>query len=770
MRSIYDTSRVLAILICTLVLTLVGCGDGDSGNKDADIPQASVVEVFPQWDEQEVVVTSLIVVHFSRPLLPGEVEQFAVGLYLNGNLMPARKTLLPDGESLVLDPGHDLEPASLYELRGRQRLPGSGNAMEEDKLLTRFTTSDTNHGGPEFQFNPTDTTRLIPYPTDLFTAIDASSPTGLMVRIPHGLVPPNISTEELDSMDGFSPYPRIILPLSSLPDMEALLHDAEGTESPLSPIFLIDLGDARNRRIPLSIELDPYGPYQVRPSFCLKITPLIPLDTSGKYALVVTRRIASPTGAPAEPSPSFQRICQGDSLNGLEEAYRIIRPVLEFLASPERDLPLDMQDLALVVPFTTRSISNLAGELVEIRDYLSQRCPSMPPRTTIKLVTIPNPRSREPAEHVALYVKGTVDSPDFRNEEGVFDPWLVRDRPEDAPLIPIEFILSIPKGAKHAPSPVVIFLHGINDHKELLYEFADELASYNLAAIAIDVAEHGARATSLIPWIPFLRVDALQCGRDNMRQTQVDLMNLSWAVRTSLAEYDFFSWGDGGGWLKLDTEKIFFIGNSLGSILAPAYLALDDAVLGAVLFTGGGNMTEVVSRYEGIQPGTGGFDFITFLLGIVQGYPVADIFYGMLGLGQEILDEADSLTYAPFVIKADLPGSYRPKDVLLIEVVEDQTLANVANENLSRALGLELIMPSKHDVPGTKALKPPVCGNGPRGLTAGLIQFDELTLDGVKVAASHDNIIEGKEPMQAACMFFKSLAETGKAVITDTRP
>jgi len=304
----------------------------------------------------------------------------------------------------------------------------------------------------------------------------------------------------------------------------------------------------------------------------------------------------------------------------------------------------------------------------------------------------------------------------------------------------------------------------------VLYTITDDLASYNLAVIAIDVVEHGSRATTdLTPWIPFLRIDALHCGRDNMRQTQVDLLNLSWAIRTALAEPDLFYWEEGGGFLQLDPERIFYIAESLGSILAPGYLALDDAVSGAVLFVGAGNLTEIVTRFEFIQPGAIGFNLIAFGLGFIRDYTIPELFYGTLGLGQEVLDKADPLTYAPFVIKADLPGSHRPKDVLFIQVIKDQTLANVTNEHLSRALGLDLVAPAKHEIPGIRVVAPPLRGNGPRGCTTGLIQFDEITVDGEKVKAEHNNILEGHEPVQATCVFLRTLADTGRATVEDTR-
>ena len=769
-------NRTKCFLFLSAGLSLLlygGCGTDSEGPGRAGPATASIEEILPHMGSEAVPVTSLVIVRFSRGLSPAEARAFSIEIFRGGHQVPSRQTLLFQGSTLVLDPLEGFAASSTYEVRGLGALRASADPSAGSvEVLTRFSTSEADRGGPEFLFDPVGEADLFPFPSNVETVPDDSSPTGLRARIPHGLVPPNVPAEELDTMDGFGLYPRFILPVSRFPDEKTLPGSPEEAASPLSPLFLIDLDAGGDRCVPLFIEPDPFGPFQVPPRFLLKVMPLYPLEPERRYALVVTRRLADREGAPAEASRAFRKIVDGEADEGERgrRAFETIRPVLEWLEAPQRALPLDPGDLALVLPYTTRSLDNLTDELVAIRDYLARQYQASPPRVEISSLTLPGTTAPGASGEVALYVKGTVEAPDFRNRQGVWDPELVWSHPELAPRVPLEFLLSLPKKSVQTPAPVVIFLHGINDSKEAMYHITEALASSNFAAIAIDIVEHGSRATTtLMPWIPFLRLDDLQCGRDNMRQTQADLMTLAWAIRTSLAAPDLFYWPEADAFLGVDPDRMFFIGNSLGSILSPAFLALEDGIQGAALYVGAGNLTEVVTRYEAIAPGTTAFEVIGSVIKALRGIPIADIFYGMLDFAQEIFDKADPLTFAPYVLQKNLPGSHRAKDVLFIQVIGDQTLANTTNEHLARALGLDVVEPVKRPFPGMSPVTAPVWCNGPRGTTAAMIQFDEITVAGQKVTADHNNILRGEEPIAAVLRFFGSIAATGTGVIEDTR-
>ncbi len=599
-------TKLFVIVLISMSFTAIACGGGSDTGQGPE--QAYVIEASPPSDAQGIPVTSLVLVHFSRRLSQAEVQSFSIDLYHEGNVVPASRHLLTQSTSiLVLDPLDDLLPSTTYEVRGRTTSQGPSLPSTPLERITRFCTSDRTVGGPVFLFDPAGEGALFPYPSDLFTIPDGSSATGCRVRIPHELVPPNISVHDLDGMDGFGLFPRFILPVSSAPDLEMVPRSPEDTASPLSPLFLVDMEDMHQPYVPIFIEIDPFGPYQVPARWMLKVMPLYPLRPAHRYALVVTRRIVAKGGAPAEPSAAFREIVEGryDENGRGRRAFETIRPILDSLAREDREFPIHTKDLALVVPLTTRSMGNLADELIQIQDYFARQYPLSPPRIEIHSSTTPGSSDHGHGSNVAMYVKGVVETPEFRDEHGRWDHGLIWEDPDRAPRVPLEFLLSLPKKAAEAPSPIVIFLHGINDAKEAMYNITESLASYNIAAIAIDIVEHGSRATTeLMPWIPFLRLDALECGRDNMRQTQSDLMNLALAIRTSLAEPGLFFWVEGGRFLDIDPEHIFFVGNSLGSILSPAFLALEDSIKGAALYVGAGNFTEVVTRYEAIQPGT----------------------------------------------------------------------------------------------------------------------------------------------------------------------
>jgi len=764
------------VVVLFVFLLAAGCGGGDAAQAARSAPAQVALQsctVDPPGGADGVPVSAVVRVRF-HGALPEEgppVLEIHVGRGEKrraGAAVPAAQTALRDGRTLIVYPGQDLAPGTSYELwlvEDPASLPESASGLPV--MLAGFRTSGIVRSGTVVDFDPLDPRRLTPYPCDIHCVPDPETATGLRRSISEQNRPFNIRAGELEKADGFSPFPRIAVPLTGPVHQRFLGVDPADTLDPAGPLFLVNAdpdSEGFGERAALIVEEDPFGAALGEPEHALTLFPARPLRPATTYALVITRRLTGPLGGPVDPPDVFGRILAGDADPALERAREVTRPVVDMLTSPAFELPLAAKDLSLVMPFTTRSKENLAGDLVAIRDFLARASPQAPPRIVVASSSEQPPRPSIAHEHIGRFVEGTVDCRDFRGEDGLFDPEWVRRRPEDAPEVPLEFILTLPRGASaDEPARLLVFLHGINDRKEMMYSFSDALARENIAAIAIDTVEHGSRKThpEWEAWVAFLSIADIARGRDNMRQTHADLLSLTRAVQLGL--------NDALGEPVLETERLVFAGYSLGGILGTGYLSLEPSVQGAVLFVMGGPFTEIAVRNSILEPGGPVFLLLASLLGLLPG-STGELLGAGAGLNQEILDPGDPISYAPYVNGAGLASTDTPKDLLLIGALDDTTMANRTTENMARAFGMKVVEPVVWDVPGLAPAAAPLAGNGPGGRTAGLVQFDRVTRGGETVPAEHGNMISGDEPRETALHFLATCLNRGQGEILSGDP
>ena len=130
---------------------------------------------------------------------------------------------------------------------------------------------------------------------------------------------------------------------------------------------------------------------------------------------------------------------------------------------------------------------------------------------------------------------------------------------------------------------------------------------------------------------------------------------------------------------------------------------------------------------------------------------------------QGLMDPGDPLNFAPNATLEPLDGvsGWKPRDVLLQEVENDNIVPNSSSEALARALGLDLVHPV-HSISGVKTLKAPVTGNLPTGGTGVVTLFD--IIEGGKTA-THGELIFSPEAQQQYVGFFKSGLSNSHATV-----
>ena len=277
----------------------------------------------------------------------------------------------------------------------------------------------------------------------------------------------------------------------------------------------------------------------------------------------------------------------------------------------------------------------------------------------------------------------------------------------------IPYILIVPLRSDYSAVPLVIFQHGINSDRSAALTVANSYAAHGYATLGIDELWHGSRlpgnvdnvfnlsgqpghdgigdptASGAVQYFFDFQGDANNGVlpvdphyiRDNFRQAEIDLMqevrlarggDLS-AVAAALPQLAS---------LGFDGSKVVYTGESFGSIMGAAVLAVDPLLEAAVLDVGGaGILSDLAPNAPSfatlLQPFiAGAFDTI-----VDVDHPDTEPVRAQMSLNlvQEVIDPGDGLALAA--------GADPTKNVLFLFAYLDETVPNQSNQALARGWG-----------------------------------------------------------------------------------
>jgi pimeloyl-ACP methyl ester carboxylesterase len=444
-----------------------------------------------------------------------------------------------------------------------------------------------------------------PFPADALTVADPAQLTGLRINLPL----PNCQAEpstcqeiaQVNALDGFSLEPRIRLRFSGAINPETLR----------SGVFLVSAGLGQI----VGINAVMYDPA----TNTAYAEPDEVLAQQTRYLLVITDAVRDTRGDAVEPDPAFTACAEGRdlycttlavALGGvplrlagasvfttmsatawLDKARVALRQApLGFQRAKPKSV-FNMADLSGIVyhaqtginprAFSDTRLSPLPGEAVGRIAFASYRSP---------IFVGPSPAPMPPTgADLAL----PADSAEL-----VFCAWLPKTPPP-------------PNGY-----PVVIVGHGSSAwHIRNSSFIATALAERGLAVVAINAAGHGSGPESTVALTDKSgqtvevtaggrgadvngdgRLDATEgfitggarptVLRDAFRQTTLDTIQL---VRVLRSGVDL----DGDGAIDLDRERIYYLGQSMGSTIGAMITALEPDIRAAVLSDAGATQTDI---------------------------------------------------------------------------------------------------------------------------------------------------------------------------------
>lgn len=612
------------------------------------------------------------------------------------------------------------------------------------------------------------TTQLVPFPSDRYTVPDASTRTGLRLRVDAEatgdafVASYPLVVQRLGELDGFSTAGGLALQLSAPIDGQAFAGSQGGTAfealdpqafmGPGSPLLLVDV-DPASPAFGATIGLLPryfeqtQDDYYVRDEITIVARPAVPLVPARRYAFFATRALLDLEGRPVVRSAAFEELMSG----GGGEYEASVREAVQVLQS---SVGVAAEDVIVASVFTTESVHD---EMVALAESARDRpLPAQVEPWTVQQTSEADARVR---------FRGTFVSPEYRREsDGTFE--IADGTPVPQSDVELEVYLGFSDANFSGPRPVVIYQHGLGGDKDGSWGTSERLADVvagGVAVIAIDSPGHGFRgdggegiASSVFGYFgidPDSGEFDIARARDNFRQMAADQLELVRFVQ-SLSELDLLPEGAPDGVPDLDVSQLLYIGHSFGSVQGPTLFALAPEVRHAVWNVGGDGLMFLLE------------DSGTFSL-VVNGLRPPATPDGALArfmsAAQAIVDPGDPLNYAPYALGASLTpaGPAGPRSVLLQEVVGDNIVPNSSSHAVARAAGLGL-MNGVVPVPTLEAVAAPVAGNMAAGSTGVLCQF--ATMNGGEVA-THGELIFAEEARAQYVELFRSALADGVGTV-----
>ncbi|MBL8210424.1 MAG: Ig-like domain-containing protein [Bryobacterales bacterium] len=597
-----------------------------------------------------------------------------------------------------------------------------------------WTAAPLQAAGVRVQFDPSRP-EVGPFPTDFLTAPATNTNTARRVRLP---APTDCNAQAsacqdisfLNELDGFHRQARVRVKFSAAVNPETLK----------AGIFLIALNNYRATEPGVHKENDKVELNQFvwdSTTNTAYAKPDGPMDQHRRYLLLVTDAVKDTAGDAVEADPAYTT-CTGSASDDYCRALAAAVPPL----SSAKVVAASVFSTMSTTSWLERAREALAGtpaapQPISGTPYLtSADVQSLVWRRQVRTTPSTFDDLEYPAAIFGLLrpaIKGIgfgeFTSPDYLGTTRVIPASPSADAlaaPAGTQQIP--YITFLPQAEKPASGyPVVIFGHGAGDSRfgaPSLLSIA--FGQPGMATIAINAPGHGFGPGSTlrvgngdgsieIP-APGRGVDtngdgligdsegcavilsAPQGTRDCLRQSAVDLMQLVRAIRAGIDV-------DGDGSIDLDPEKIYYVGQSLGSIYGTLFLATEPAVVSGAFNVGGGSVIDIsrwspsnqralvanlALRRPALSTGAT-FD---------DGYPLRNQPVRVLSNATQIeiqnvienlewlQSEGDPVGYAPHLKLSPLPG-LSPKNILVQFAEGDQTVPNPTSSALVRWSGLK---------------------------------------------------------------------------------
>jgi hypothetical protein len=516
--------------------------------------------------------------------------------------------------------------------------------------------------------HPPKTPGLLPFPSNVFTIPDRSSPTGLRVHFAAGALPANtagvhVDPAEWNRQDGFSPGTPILARVPGLDPVASGIAPVTDIGRSLdrdAPIVLLDT--RTGQRTPYWAELDAHATSDP----LLIIRPAVALREATRY-VVVLRGLRDSTGA-LIPAPRRPDSPHQDSLR----------------------LPSGLRHhLYLAWDFTVASERDLTGRVLRMRDDAFARLGHRAPGFTVTQVT---DYTADQDARIARQVRGTVAVPSYLTGDGGPGSRLHYGPHGDLPTasggtFAADFVCNIPRSATAAtPAHLSLYGHGLLGAPTEINAGNVKDMSRNHDFMFCATSWIGL-ANADVPFVAGVWSDLSRFPSvpDRLQQSFLNFLFLGRAMTAPGGFGSSPAFRDGQGRSLLDRAGgMHYDGNSQGGINGGALAAIAQDWTRSVLGVPAMNYSTLLQR---------SVDFAPFQQLMDQSYPNPDDQQIALALIQMLWDRGEADGYAQHLTRDPLPGT--PAHQVLMHVAfGDHQVSPAAAQVEARTIGARIHRPA----------------------------------------------------------------------------
>ncbi len=547
--------------------------------------------------------------------------------------------------------------------------------------------------------NPVDDSHcMLPFPSSFFLAVDPVRPTALRVDFGAGSLPESIDGVPTDparwnSLDGFP----ILGPLYALfpgvdPSGLVPLTDLGASIGPDSTSILLDV--ETGERVPHFAELEAATADDPDRQLLI-LRPVAPM-AHGHRHVVALRGLTAADGALLAAPDGFRALRDEEEtddpdLERQREAYEDgIFPALE-AAGWSRD------ELQLAWDFTTVSEDWSLRTMRHVRDEaLAWAGEDGPPYTLTEVEDFGCDGGL-----IGRQVEGTLEVPLFLES---WEPGhQLRFGDDGLPLaegtVEVPFMARVPCALLDDPRPEIAlqFGHGLfGDRKDVRSSGLDRIAT-SLPAVVLAVDWTGMKDDDIAPVTLAVATDVSDFAivPDRLHHGHMETLLAARALKGALGRDEAFAVD---GVPLVDPSALYFYGNSQGSVLGGATLAMGGEHLRGILGVPGAPFSLLLARAQG---------FVPFLLLLQAEFADPVDVSVLIPLMQMLWDPTESGGWA----------NLQETPVLMQAVIGDASVTTLGAHVLARSYGASLVSPETRPIWGLEATPPPFTGSA-------LVEFD----------------------------------------------
>ena len=536
----------------------------------------------------------------------------------------------------------------------------------------------------------------MPWPSNLYLADDASTPTGKRLTFGATTLPKNFQNVHIDPApyarrDGYSVGTPLLVHFANL-DTTGMADErdlAPSLADDAKVLWFKVAADGTLSRVPYFVELDAQDPNPA--SKTLFVRPGVILEEATRY-IVAFRNLTDTTGATIAPSAAFAALRDGRPECDDRVAARAAH-FDEAVFGPLEAAGIDRASLTLAWDFNTMSGDNMHADILRMRNEVLAAIDADPAASALTISGVTEYSEAE-NPYIAFDMQGTFLIPNYTEEktfyqgsDGVTGYILRRDADdrvfaEGTTQMPVW--IRVPRSAVGTPDPakpnrLVQFGHGLfGSGAEITIPTIDKVAfdhhliyfSTSWAGMAED--DYG-RANFMV-----FDLNRFVWLTDRLQQGIVNFLALGRLMKTQAPTFEPFT----SRGITVDNSEMYFSGISQGGILGATYMALTTDVARGHVGVPGQNFTSFLHR-------SGAFDqFFVALKGALRTPNNVAV---ALSTVQLLWDSTDSVSHYRHINAEPYPGT-PSHDVLAGPAKGDYLVSPLTMEVLARtAVGIPVM-------------------------------------------------------------------------------